>query len=441
MIRFLHTADWQIGKPFGGFDEDTRGELKAERFRTVARLAILAAQRQCDAVLVAGDAFDDNTVSDREIRRTLEAMAGFAGPWVMLPGNHDAALSVSVWTRLRRLGLPANVIIADTPEPIGLADGRVVVLPAPLLRRHEGADLTAWFDRADTTASVIRVGLAHGSVANRLPEKAESGNPIADDRADQARLDYLALGDWHGFLEIAPRTYYSGTPEPDRYPANRPGHVAIVEIDAPGAVPRIEAVAVAGFTWVSRAVSLLGDTADLDDALEAIAAPGTTLVDLRLSGSLPLRGRVALDERLEFWSARFFDLRIDDGGLIDEPDAEDLDRIDVAGFVRTAIDRLRAKAADPANPERGAAALALRIAYVEHVRLAPASPSRAVPALTGEGSVSALSTLGGTASVALHDVAALEGGALQGVTPSAATPQDAPAERTPAAPAAPEGAG
>ena len=47
VIRFLHTADWQIGKPFGGFDEDTRGELKAERFRTVERLARLACERLC----------------------------------------------------------------------------------------------------------------------------------------------------------------------------------------------------------------------------------------------------------------------------------------------------------------------------------------------------------------------------------------------------------
>ncbi|MEP0508856.1 MAG: DNA repair exonuclease, partial [Aurantimonas coralicida] len=56
-------------------------------------------------------------------------------------------------------------------------------------------------------------------------------------------------------------------------------------------------------------------------------------------------------------------------GLIDEPDAEDLDLIDVGGFVRVAIDRLRERAADPQDPERAAAQLALRMAYVEHRRL------------------------------------------------------------------------
>ncbi|WP_062211885.1 DNA repair exonuclease [Aureimonas sp. AU12] len=370
MIRFLHTADWQIGKPFGGFAAERQGgELHGERFRAVARLAAIARDRACAFVLVAGDAFDSNTISDRDIQRTLDAMAAFPGPWVLLPGNHDAALSVSVWTRLARFEPKTVLIVADRPEPIELAGGAAVVLPAPLTRRHEGADLTTWFDHAETDPRAVRIGLAHGSVANRLPEKAESGNPIADDRAGRARLDYLALGDWHGFLKIADRTVYAGTPEPDRYPANEPGFVALVEIDAPGAVPRIERVPTAHFDWRSIRLDIHGDAAVLDEALGALPRPGDTLVDLTLAGSLSLRERAALDGRIEVWRARLFDLRLRDAGLVDEPDEEDLDRIDVAGFVRTAIERLRAKAADPADPEREAAALALRMAYVEHARL------------------------------------------------------------------------
>ena len=379
MIRILHTADWQIGKPFGGFDPDRRGELRAERFAVVARIAALATERGCDAVLVAGDAFDTNDVLDRDLQRALDAMSGFAGPWIMLPGNHDAAMSVSVWTRLKNRNLPGNVLIADAPEPIALLDGRLVVLPAPLTRRHEGADLTSWFDRAETARDAVRVGLAHGSVANRLPDKAESGNPIADDRARSARLDYLALGDWHGFVEIAERSYYAGTPEPDRYPQNRPGHVALVSIAGPGEAPIVEEVSVGRFTWATMEVRLDGDVAALEDALGALARPGETLVALSLDGSLPLRERVRLDEALSRWGARLFDLRVDDTGLIDEPDEDDLDRIDTGGFVRQAIETLRALANDPQNPEREAAALALRMAYVEHARLGPEAGAASGP--------------------------------------------------------------
>ncbi|MFD2235969.1 metallophosphoesterase family protein [Aureimonas populi] len=370
MIRILHTADWQIGKPFGGFSGDLPGELRAERFRAVERIAALATARRCDAVLVAGDAFDDNTVKPRDLRRTLEALAGFDGPWVFLPGNHDAGLEVSVWSLLRQMeDRPPNILIADKPEPIILARERLAVLPAPLTRRHEGADVTGWFDTADTPEGTVRVGLAHGSIANRLPEKAESANPIADDRAVRARLDYLALGDWHGFLEIAPRTFYSGTPEPDRHRANEPGHVAYVEIDAPGASPRVEKIRVGRYEWLSLALHLYGDCAAVEEALARIERPRDTLLLLDLAGSLPLRERVRLGEIVEGWAPRLADLRLRDRDLVDEPDSEDMDRIDLAGFVRDAVEELRRKAADPSDPERAAAALALRLAYAEHRRL------------------------------------------------------------------------
>ncbi|MBB3949371.1 metallophosphoesterase family protein [Aureimonas jatrophae] len=368
MIRFLHTADWQIEKPFGGYAPDVAFALKEARFGAVERLARLAGERRVDFVLVAGDVFDANTVSDRAIQRTLDAMALFAGDWVLLPGNHDAAVAVSVWTRIERFRHAARVIVAERPEPIVLCDGRVVVLPAPLQRRHEGADVTAWFDAAETPPGAVRVGLAHGAVSNRLPAGAESDNPIADDRANRARLDYLALGDWHGFLEIAPRTVYSGTPEPDRYPANEPGFAALVEIDAPGSLPRVEKVATARFRWMRLDVELHGDIGALDAALDALGPTGTTLIDLTLRGTLPIRERVALEERLEAWRARFQDLRLDDAGLVDEPDVDDLDAIDLSGFVRVAVERLRRRAADPADPEREAAALALRMAFVDHAR-------------------------------------------------------------------------
>lgn len=369
MIRFVHTADWQIGKPFGGYPDETRAELRAERFNAVRRIAGLAEERAADFVVVAGDAFDGNTISDRDIQRTLDAMAAFSGPWVLLPGNHDPAVSVSVWSRLQRFEHRARIVVADRPETIELCDGRAVVLPAPLVRHREGADLTEWYDTAETPSHAVRIGLAHGAVANRLPAAAESGNPIADDRADRARLDYLALGDWHGFLEIAPRTVYSGTPEADRYPANEPGFVALVEIDAPGTAPRIEKLRTARFDWRAMVVDVHGDAAPLDHALEAIAAPGEALVDLTLRGTLSLRERIALDETLAGWQRRLFDLRIRDDDLLDEPDEEDLDRIDAAGFVRTAVDRLRAKAMSREDPERAAAALALRMMFAEHARL------------------------------------------------------------------------
>jgi DNA repair exonuclease SbcCD nuclease subunit len=369
-IRIIHTADWQIGKIYGNIPGDAGAMLREQRFHTIRRIAELARERAVDAVLVAGDVFDSNTVKDETIRRLMNAMAGFAGPWVLLPGNHDAALAESVWTRIMRWGVPENLLLATTPEPIVLADGRMVVMPAPLRRKQEVVDLTEWFDAVETPAEAARIGLAHGSVANCLPEEAKAKNPIADDRADRARLDYLALGDWHGTREIAPRTWYAGTPEPDRWKENDPGNVLLVEIEGPGAQPSVERIAVSHFHWrrIQASVHSRADIDLLDAGLRHCGIPAERLVvALRLEGAVDLATRMALGDLLEQWRAQLRCLDVSDAGLIAEPSEDDLDRIDRGGFVRTAIDRLRAWADDPDDANRDAARLALQILYVEHV--------------------------------------------------------------------------
>ena len=80
MIRVLHSADWQIGRLYGSFDPDDAVPLAEARFAAVERLAALAASEKVDAILVAGDIFDAQTVSARTIRRMFDALAGYAGP-------------------------------------------------------------------------------------------------------------------------------------------------------------------------------------------------------------------------------------------------------------------------------------------------------------------------------------------------------------------------
>ena len=90
-LRLLHTADWQLGKPFQHLPATLPPLLREARFAAVRthRRTRDDATRLA-AVLVAGDMFDSNLVPERTIVQALAAMRGFAGPWVLLPGNHDA---------------------------------------------------------------------------------------------------------------------------------------------------------------------------------------------------------------------------------------------------------------------------------------------------------------------------------------------------------------
>lgn len=368
-VSFIHTADWQIGKVFGNIGADAAVLLKTQRIKTVRRIAELSTERGVDAVLVSGDVFENNLVSNETIHALNHAMEGFKGPWVLIPGNHDPALAESVWHRMRALGSGANVFITLEPHAIPLAGGRLVILPAVLRRKHEFEDLTSTWERINTPAGALRVGLAHGSVEGHLPGEAEATNPIAADRATQARLDYLALGDWHGTYKISERTWYSGTPEPDRFKDNDAGNVLHVTIRAPGAVPEVERVRVAHYLWkeIEAVLTDVEDLETLDARLNGLGGPlEQYVVTLTVKGAVDFETREQLDLLLSKWRGRFTWIGDDCSQLVAQPTEADLDRIDTAGFVRAAMDRLRAIQANPADPGHDVAVGALRLLYQIH---------------------------------------------------------------------------
>jgi DNA repair exonuclease SbcCD nuclease subunit len=325
MARFIHTADWQIGTQFGSFDSEEATLLAQARLETVATIARLATERGVDAILVAGDVFDHHTVTSVLIRRLFAALEGFAGRWILLPGNHDAALMESVWTRAQQLGcIPPNVTVALAPVPIKMPESGFVVLPAPLTQRQTFDDLTACFDNTKTQEGVIRVGLAHGSMASLLPEGAESSNPIAVDRAHTAGLDYLALGDWHGVLKIDDRTWYAGTPEQDRFKGNRPGHILDVNIAHAGAVPEVQEVRVGRYQWHIWD-ELIGVTSDVDLLVGRLAALGPDdVLRIDISGIADLECSSSIEKALEIARARIRALQSDMSRLQLQPTADEI---------------------------------------------------------------------------------------------------------------------
>ncbi len=347
MPRFLHTADWQIGRQFATLSPDNAPLLAEARFTAIERLAALAAREQVDAVLVAGDVFDAQTVSDRTIRRLFGALAAFTGPWLLLPGNHDAALAESVWTRAQRLGaVPANAHALLTPEPRRFDDLGFAVLPAPLTQRHTHADLTEWFDRADTPAGLLRIGLAHGSVQGILADGIDAANPIAPDRCARARLDYLALGDWHGCKRIDARCWYSGTPEPDRFRANDAGQALLVDVAAPGAEPQVTALPVAQYRW-RQIDARLQVPSDLDALAGQLAALDVAdVVDLRLAGTLDLPGQQRLDTAIAQAEGRARHLQCERSGLQLVPTDADIAALQADGYLGEVIAELRADSDD-----------------------------------------------------------------------------------------------
>jgi DNA repair exonuclease SbcCD nuclease subunit len=343
VLKILHTADWQIGKLYGQFEPDDAALLADARFAAVERLAQLASVQGVDLVLVAGDVFDAQGVAERTIHRLFHCLRGYAGPWIMIPGNHDAALSESVWTRAARLGaIPPNVTVCLAPGSLLFDSLRVAVLAAPLTQRLTHTDLTAGFAAAETPSGFIRIGIAHGSVQGILADGIDSSNPIAAGRAAEARLDYLALGDWHGCRQVDARTWYSGTPETDRFRANDSGRALIVEIGTGGAEPVVTPVVTGQYRWLSETATL-----QVPSDIDALLARLTTfcpsdVVQLVVDGQTDLAGLARLRDAIAQGQGRARSLTADTSALRVEPTADDIDALAADGYVGEVIAELRA---------------------------------------------------------------------------------------------------
>lgn len=368
-IRLLHTADWQLGRRFGQFAPDSAAILADARFSTISQIHALAKEKSVDVTLVAGDIFDSNQLSDAEVLRGFNLICESPCPIVLLPGNHDADTPGSVWERILHMrALPAHVYIvrAGQAQALLLLDGQLAILTAPLAQIRAEIDHLSLFT-AQRSAQTLSpdctvIGLAHGSVTGKLPPGAELSNSIASSLASDAKLDYLALGDWHGYLAIDSKTFYSGTPEPDRFRANAKGQLLLVELAAEQE-PQVSVHSVAQFDWIEMPLSAISSDsaaslmAQIASAIATQTGASTPeklrqlVLRLKVSGTLGLAARFDFERALADLSATIRLLIVRDVGLRTAAAASSLAVLEAqfvgASYAQNVARALHAELADP----------------------------------------------------------------------------------------------
>jgi DNA repair exonuclease SbcCD nuclease subunit len=373
-LKFIHTSDWQIGRVFRFVDDVTMSLLQEARLDVISEIGKLAVKEGALAVLVAGDVYDMEGISERTLLQPIERMRKFTSvEWHLLPGNHDAAKPDGLWDRLQRRSLlPSNVHLHLSPEPIPIVEGKAWLLPAPLQRRASMQDLTAYMDESTTPQDVFRIGLAHGSVTSFSSHEASNTNTISPNRAQDARLDYLALGDWHGYKKINDRCYYSGTPETDAFDVEDGFNALVIELSVPGALPQVKRVELGKYRWHKLGMSITSSS-DIDVLETRIRALSdsleTVLLRLTVSGALSLVEHQYFEDRIR--TSTLNALRygeVDDKLLLVNMQETDWEALELTGYIRQAVIKLKSLAADVGNSESPIAQLALQKIYLEHVK-------------------------------------------------------------------------
>lgn len=242
-LRLVHTADVHLGElptPWHGAEPDADE-------RAFARVVDIVLAEKADALLIAGDLFDSNRVSEPAIRFAQSQIARVACPVVLIPGNHDCYDETSIYRRFdfRAIGSHVHPIYAEagevvTFEELGLVVwGKGLIEHAPTNRPMAGvpprvaaaaSSSARAHDLAAGSISHWFVGMAHGHFVEDRREPRSS--LITPDEISDSGLDYLALGHVHVFRDVSQgevRACYPGAPRISYAPDA--GSVAIIRLD------------------------------------------------------------------------------------------------------------------------------------------------------------------------------------------------------------------
>ncbi len=369
-MRFLHTADWQLGMTRHFLGDEAQARFTAARFDAIREIGRVAKDQRCEFVVVCGDVFETNQVDRKTVARACEALASIAIPVFLLPGNHDPLDAGSVFrSPTFAAKKPANVVVLDDPTPREVRAGLEVV-GAPWTSKRPLRDLVAAATAAlERRPGVIRVMAGHGAVSTLSPDPdnpAVISIPDAQAAITAGSYDYLALGDRHSLTQVdeAGRIWYAGAPVATDFDEVRPGFVLVVELTDSTVAATHHEIGPWHFRIETRDLMNDADIDAFERLLREVNAKDRTVFRLLLRGSVTLRQRLRLDAFIEdqrdIYAA--LDVRLTD--LVVVPEDADFSNLALSGFAQTAVAKLRAQAAgggDDASMARDALALLVRL--------------------------------------------------------------------------------
>jgi DNA repair exonuclease SbcCD nuclease subunit len=301
-LKLLHTADWHLGRRFPSFDEVDQKVLMRARLDVLDRILGEAEHYAVDAVVCAGDLFDEPNPAPEWWQGLVKRFARktdwpTSRPVFLLPGNHDPVIRTSVYWHEHpfRRELPPWVHVIDRPGFEFKLTPDAVLYAEPCQSAAGQDDLALALPARKPGDKRIRIGLIHGRTFDI--EGRQNDFPIAKDAAEQRGFDYLAIGDTHSFQDVTPHApspiVYPGAPEPTAFDEADAGYVAVV-LFLRGRRPMIKPVHVGYWSWEEHTIR------DMDALRELCARPdlGQRVLRVRLDMEVTLDEQIEV-ERLE----------------------------------------------------------------------------------------------------------------------------------------------
>lgn len=272
MIRFIHTADLHLDRPFDGLThlpESLRHRSADSTFTALTRLVTITLHEQPDFLIIAGDIFDNSHRSIRAQRAFVHEMKRLHDasiPVFLVYGNHD--FLNKEWNHLR---LPDNVhVFPEKPSVTSLtcASGQVVNLYGFSYHRR-------WI-KQDMISQYLRSGKADYHIAILHGEQRSGSDesnyaPFTISELEEQNFDYWALGHIHKRQQLPSPVaiWYPGDLQGLSFKESELGQkgASLVDLDHSGAHVRF--LPTAAIEW-SRAELDFSESATADHIEEVI---------------------------------------------------------------------------------------------------------------------------------------------------------------------------
>ncbi len=372
-VRFIHTADLQLGMTRRYLDDDAQARFAQARIDTLARIGAMASAERADFVVVAGDVFETNRVRARTVGRALEAMASIQVPVFLLPGNHDPLDAATVYrspTFVR--SVPPNVVVLDRPEPVDVQEG-VQIVGAPWMTKRPLRDLVgAACDSLVADPGRVRIVVGHGAVdyMGEFHDPATIRLADAESAIADGKVQYIALGDRHSTTQVGEtgRIWYSGAPEPTAHDETNAGNALLVELT--GDTCTVTAQPIGTWRFLAETFELDAEAGleTLTDWLDRLPSKDRAIARLTLVGVVSLSRYTRLQEIIK--EAREVFGSIEEwepsSRLLVRPEDDDFADLGLSGFAKSAVLRLRTDAAsggERAETARDALSILVRLVH------------------------------------------------------------------------------
>lgn len=257
-MRFLHTADWHIGRVYHGLS------LLEDQAYLLDQFVGLVQKTKPDAVLIAGDIYDRSVPPAEAVRLLDETLTriviGEKTKVILIAGNHDGPDRLGFGSQLlANAGLIVRGVPGADVEPVILTDdhGEVAIYPLPyaepalvrqILEAEEISDhhagLAAQMNRLrdkhlpERRAIVVAHAFVQGGLVSESERSLSVGGTGSVGADVFAGIHYVALGHLHRPQTVgAPHIHYSGSLMKYSFnEADQPKGISLVELDATGNV-------------------------------------------------------------------------------------------------------------------------------------------------------------------------------------------------------------